>query len=169
MNIEIERKFLLKSYPDKAPIEIIAIEQWYLKKKDIWERVRMCTSDKNGVYYIHTVKKQLSKKVNLEDEKKITKEEYDSFINDCNSGKWESRFISKERWIYPHLSDNLKWEVDIFNGGHHLVIAEIEIPKKAYVVEIPDFINDKLLLEVTGMKQFSNKNLSDKLMQKTVI
>jgi CYTH domain-containing protein len=42
-----------------------------------------------------------------------------------------------------------------------LIVAEIEIPTIDYTVEMPDFIKDKLLIEVTGLKQFSNKNLSN--------
>ncbi len=162
MKIEIERKFLLKSVPDNNPDEIIKIQQWYLKNNGgIWERVRECNSSKNGLYYVHTIKKTVSKGVNMEDEKIISSEEYLDFINNCKRSSQESKFITKERWIYP--SDNLKWEVDVFHSGHHLVIAEIEIPKKSYKIIIPDFIQDKLLLEVTGLKQFSNKNLSNKI------
>ena len=36
MNLEIERKFLLKSIPDEEPIEKIKIDQWYLKKGNTW-------------------------------------------------------------------------------------------------------------------------------------
>ena len=35
-----------------------------------------------------------------------------------------------------------------------------------FEVKIPKFINDKLLMEVTGMKQFSNRNLSNKYVNK---
>jgi CYTH domain-containing protein len=42
-------------------------------------------------------------------------------------------------------------------------VAEIEIPTKNHKVNIPNFIADKLLLEVTGLKQFSNRNLSNKI------
>lgn len=161
MNLEIERKFLLKSTPDKEPIEKIKINQWYLKKTNGWQRVRKCSSDVRGTYYVHTIKKSISKSVNLENEKFITKEKYKEFVELCKSDRYESRNITKERWIYPHTQDDLIWEVDVFNGGHHMIIAEIEIPKKSYKVKIPKLIKDKLLLEVTGLKQFSNKNLSD--------
>ena len=162
MKIEIERKFLLKASPEETPEEVIKIEQWYLKTTSgIWERVRKCQSSKSGIYYIHTIKKSVSKGVNLEDEKQISQLEYENFTSYCNSGEFESKYITKERWVYPQ--EKLKWEVDIFHSGHHLVIAEIEIPKKTYKIEIPHFIKEKLLLEVTGLKQFSNKNLSNKI------
>jgi CYTH domain-containing protein len=94
----------------------------------------------------------------MEDEKLITSEEFNEFVNRCKTS--QSRYISKERLVYK--VGDLKWEVDIFNNGHHLIVAEIEIPTEDYDVNIPDFIKDKLLLEVTGMKQFSNRNLSNK-------
>jgi CYTH domain-containing protein len=162
MKLEIEKKFLLKSIPEKSPDEIIKIDQWYNKNNsNIWERARKCESSINGTYYIHTIKKTISKGVNLEDEKELSKSEYDSFVKNCKTGLTESRFITKERYVYN--IDSLKWEVDIFHSGHHLVIAELEIPKKTFKYKMPLFILDKLLLEVTGLKQFSNKNLSNKI------
>jgi CYTH domain-containing protein len=162
MKLEIERKFLLKSIPDVEPVEIIKIEQWYWKNhRGTWERARLCNSSINGEYYVHTIKKSISKGVNMEDEKFLSKEEFESFVERCKDKNEESRFISKDRWVYPQ--GDLKWEVDIFNSGHHLIVAEIEIPKKTFKVKIPDFIKSKMLLEVTGLKQFSNKNLSNKI------
>jgi len=162
MKLEIERKFLLKAMPDIEPFEIVKIDQWYWKNpKGIWERARSWDSNINGISWIHTIKKSVSKGVNLEDEKFLTKEEYDSFIQRCKLYGEESKFISKQRWIYPQ--DDLKWEVDKFDSGHHLIVAEIEIPKKSFKIDMPEFIKDKLLIEVTEFKQFSNRNLSNKI------
>ena len=162
MKLEIERKFLLKAMPDLAPSEVVKIDQYYFKNKDgIWERARSWDSNVNGMKYIHTVKKSVSKGVNLEDEKYLTEDEFKKFKTKCKSGTVESRFIKKERHIYP--DGDLYWEVDMFNSGHHLIVAEIEIPTKNHKITIPDFISEKLLLEVTGLKQFSNKNLSNKI------
>lgn len=161
MKLEIERKFLLKAMPDKSPSEIIKIEQFYLKNSEgIWERARSWDSDINGMKYIHTIKKSISKGVNLEDEHFMTKDEFIKFKNECLISK-ESKYISKERWVYP--DGRLNWEVDIFNSGHHLIVAEIEIPTKRFKINIPEFISDKLLLEVTEFKQFSNRSLSNKI------
>jgi len=166
MNIEIERKFLLKSMPDKAPTEVILINQWYRKtSKGIWERARSCYSDKKGFYFVHTVKTSVSKGVNMEDEKLLTAYEFNEFVKKCKKSS-EARYITKERIIIKHTNDNLKWEIDIFNNGHHLIIAEIEIPTEDYNLILPDFINKKLLMEVTGLKQFSNRNLSNPIKTK---
>lgn len=157
MHLEIERKFLLKTLPDKNPDDIIIIDQYYYRnKKGIWERARTYHSDKYGDKYIHTIKKSISKSVNIEDEKELTKSEYDDFVNICKSDT-NSKFIVKNRYVYNE--SDVKWEVDVFNG-YSLIIAEVEIPKKNYKLFIPNYIKDVLLLEVTGLKQFSNRNLS---------
>ena len=164
MNIEIERKYLLKAIPNKEPIEIIEIFQWYLKNSEgIWERARSCYSDQKGFYFVHTIKKNIAPGINEEDEKVITPEEFNEFVEKCKVS--QSRYISKERLIYP--DGDLKWEVDVFNNGHHLIVAEIEVPSMEFEVKIPKFINDKLLMEVTGMKQFGNRNLSNKYVTKS--
>ncbi len=161
-HLEIERKFLLKAMPDKKPSEIVEIDQWYWKNnKGIWERARSWNSSTEGLSWIHTVKKTLSKGVSLEDEKLMTKEEFNQFVERCKLYRKDSRFISKERWVYPNYDNELYWEVDKFNNGHHLIIAEIEIPKKSFKIVMPNFIKDKFLLEVTGIKKFSNRNLSN--------
>ncbi len=98
----------------------------------------------------------------MEDERDMTKEEFDKFVTRCKVKGEDSRFISKERWIYP-VDFNLYWEVDMFDSGHHLIVAEIEIPKKSFKITMPNFIKDKFLMEVTGIKQFSNRNLSNKV------
>jgi hypothetical protein len=48
-------------------------------------------------------------------------------------------------------------------AGSSSAIAEIEIPSEDYNLVLPEFISKKSLLEVTGMKQFSNRSLSIKL------
>ena len=159
--IEIERKYLLKAMPKKAPDEKITIDQWYWKNKNnIWERARTYHSDVNGDTWIHTIKRSIGKGISMEDEKSLTLEEYQKFVNQCLEKNSESRYISKERWIYKE--GNLKWEVDKFKECN-LVIAEIEIPKKNYPLNVPDFIASLILLEVTDLKQFSNRSLSLKL------
>lgn len=164
MKIEIERKFLLKAVPDKEPSEIIEILQWYFKNTDgIWERARSCYSDEKGFYFIHTIKKNISPGVNQEDEKNITSNEFNEFVQKCKTSP-DSRYISKERRVYK--VDGLKWEVDVFNNGHHLVVAEIELPSLDFEIVMPKFIKDRLLLEVTGLKQFGNRNLSNKYLKK---
>jgi CYTH domain-containing protein len=160
--IEIERKFLLKAMPDILPTEVVKIDQFYFKNKDgVWERVRQWNSNLYGKRWIHTIKTKISDFSNEEVEKDITKLEYEEFKKGCRENKSNSRYIKKERWIYP--DGDLYWEVDIFKDKCHIVIAEIEIPSEDYDLNIPEFISKKTLLEVTGQKLFSNRSLSVKL------
>lgn len=158
MNLEIERKFILKALPTIEPDDRLSIDQYYWKNSGgIWERVRTYHSDKYGDKWVHTIKKSVSKGVNLEEERDLTYQEFEDFKSKCLSND-DSKFINKVRYIYK--DGDLKWEVDLFDNGYKLIIAEIEVPKKRYKLNIPDFIKDVLLLEVTGLKQFSNRNLS---------
>jgi CYTH domain-containing protein len=164
MSLEIERKFLLKSLPSKEPVEKIDIHQWYLKNSDgVWERARSCYSDINGAYFVHTIKKSIDVGINDEQEKYMGQKEFNQFVEDCKLN--HSRYISKRRFIY--FDGDLKWEVDLFTGGHHLIVAELEIPTIDFQFDLPKFISDKLIMEVTGFKQFSNRNLSNKLNKKS--
>ena len=165
MMIEIERKFLLKALPDILPTEIVKIDQFYFKNKDgVWERVRQWNSNLYGKKWIHTVKTKISDFSNEEVEKEISKKEYEKFKKRCRDNKSNSKYIKKERLVYyDNLNDDLYWEVDIFKDRCHIIIAEIEIPTEEYNLKIPEFISKKTLLEVTGLKQFSNRSLSVKM------
>ena len=155
--IEIERKFLLKSLPINTPQKSIQIDQFYLKNsKGIWERVRKMDYGE-GVKYIHTIKKSISKLENIEDETEVSEDFYQLFKTKCESSG-DSRYIKKTRHLFP--DNKLVWEIDEFHNDYRLIIGEIEIPKKDYKLQIPPFVKDLILLEVSGMSQFSNRNLS---------
>lgn len=155
---EIERKFLLKSLPKDNPLDSIEIDQFYLRNSSgIWERVRKWKS-KSGTKYIHTIKKSVSKGVNIEDEKLVSESEYLKFKDNCYNSKRESKSIKKIRHIYK--DSDLTWEVDEFDNGYRLIVAEVEIPKMSFKLNIPSFIRDVMLMEVTGLKKFSNRSLS---------
>ena len=159
--IEIERKFLLKAIPDLKPTEVIKIKQWYLKIEGIWERARSMDSNIYGIKWVHTIKTRISDISNIEEEWDMNKDEFDDFVKRCKSSKQNARFITKERRIYP--DGELTWEVDVFSQKCHIIVAEIEIPTEDYELEIPEFIQKKSLLEVTGLKQFSNRSLSNRV------
>ncbi len=162
MKLEIERKFLLKSLPKIQPTQSINIDQYYFKNlSGIWERARTWETADGEIKYIHTIKKSVSKGVNIEDEYEMSESDYGKFVSTCRKSVVDSKFIKKTRYIYP--DGELKWEVDLFHGDYKLIIAEIEIPKKTYKLTVPDFIKDVSLLEVTGLKQFNNRSLSIKI------
>lgn len=159
MTLEIERKFLLKTLPKQSPRDSVKIEQLYLKRNNIWERVRSWESTKTGdKKWIHTIKTPIDVGINNEDEKLITEQEFLEFKSECLNQNSESKSILKTRHIYPH--DDLYWEVDEFHNDYRLVVAEIEIPRIDFEINIPKWIEDITLLEVTGLPQFSNRVLS---------
>lgn len=162
MNLEIERKFLLKSLPEIQPDQVVEIHQFYFKNlTGVWERARSWSSSNGDMKYIHTIKKSVSKSANLEEEYFMTLKQFNAFKSKCYKTPNESKYIKKTRHIYK--DGNLKWEVDEFNSGYQLIIAEIEIPTEDYEVVLPDYIKDLVLIEVTGMKPFSNRSLSLKI------
>jgi CYTH domain-containing protein len=162
-HLEIERKFLVKDLPNRKPSCIVQIDQYYWKNpKGVWERVRTWHTNTGERRWIHTVKKYLSKGVNIEDEKDITESEYKSFIKKCSSVGQSGKFISKTRHIYID-ANKMKWEIDVFNTGAKIIMAEVELPKKSFRLKIPKFVKEIVLLEVTELKKFSNRNLANEI------
>lgn len=155
-NLEIERRFLLKSTPkisraimDKS----VWIDQYYCAKG---VRVREYTEELTfNRSYIKTIKTNISHGVNKEIECAITEKEFNTFI------KTATNKISKRR-IYKK-SGKLTWEIDIFGAPMCLIIAEVELDRINQRILIPNFIKDVLIMEITGIKEFSNKSLSEKL------
>jgi CYTH domain-containing protein len=162
MALEIERKFLLKSLPKIEPKDKIKIEQFYLKRDGIWERVRSWETSSGKKKWIHTIKTSISPGVNDEVEKNITEKEFKKFKQLCSEEGVESRSINKIRYIYDHKK-GIYWEVDDFGNDYKLIVAEIEIPRIDYNIQFPDWISELILMEVTGLKQFSNRSLSIKI------
>ncbi len=162
-HLEIERKFLVRSLPSRKPSSVIHIDQYYWKNpKGVWERVRTWYSTDGSKRWIHTIKKYVSKGVNMEYEKDITEIEFNAFVRKCSKTGECGKFISKTRHIYVD-SNKMKWEVDVFNTGATIIMAEVELPKKNFKVKIPKFMKDIILLEVTELKNFSNRNLATDL------
>ena len=160
VNLEIERKFLLKNLPEEAlrkiKHEIIHITQYYFLIDGIWQRFRIASSN-TGLKYIHTIKYSISPGVFQEDEKEISKQE---FIKNLGLYKKGARKIDKIRYVVKHKG--LKFEIDVYKDLS-LVTLEVELPKIDHVYETPRFISKEILMELTGMRQFSNFNLSVKL------
>lgn len=169
MKKEIERKFLLKDLPISPEVKILEIQniiQHYYKVGDIWYRIRKIDSNIYGNTFLHTIK-TYKDGITYEEEEYYTHEEYVKLINDINSGKYEAKFISKTRFIYTTGVDadfegeikNIKWEIDKFN--FNLMIAEIEIPSYDYNIEIPNYIQEQIIYEITNINELSNRNLAN--------
>ena len=96
--------------PDVEPSEKIKIQQFYFKNKEgIWERARQMDYGQGVKIFVHTIKTRISDIANDEQEKTLTVEEFEKFKKKCRKYRGNSRFLKKERWIYP--MGELKWEI----------------------------------------------------------
>lgn len=154
--LEIERKFLLKSIPDfgEEKVDTLLIHQIYVKKNGVvtrYRRSRSLVSDE--VTFVQCNKKRLSAGVFEEIEKPIIESE---FLSLC---KKKHSFIIKTRFVYK--KNGLKWEIDKYDGIC-LITLEVELKSINQKIKIPKIISDKIIVEVTGQKEFSNQSLSFK-------
>lgn len=158
INLEIERKFLLKKLPtemfDKTKHEVIKITQFYLMIDGIWQRYRIAEY-KTKIKYIHTIKHSISTGVFQEDEKEVTREDFNEKMALYSKN---SKVIEKIRYVVKFKG--LKFEMDVYKNIS-LVTLEVELPKIDHVYKTPNAISKVVLMELTGMKQFSNFNLAE--------
>src|ERR1035437_10094673 len=140
INYEIERRFLLDKLPNIKFDEVKMISQYYGVDPVGNFRVREEKST-HGITYFITRKKYVSEGINEEDEKTISKNEFDELKSKTNS------HINKKRHIL-YVNDGLKWEIDSFLD-FPMFVAEIEIPQIDYKLDIPNEIKSVLMEEIT--------------------
>ena len=149
MCIEIERRFLIKNNDwEKLIIRKSNIIQGYLSShSDSWI-VRIRSEDN---LFKLTLKKHITKSKNFEFEYDIPKKEGDMIISEIKN------LIIKERFYL--LVNEKEWIVDRFKGENFpLQIAEVELQTIDEQINLPDFLST----EITGLKKFSNFELSSK-------
>ncbi|MFV9551722.1 CYTH domain-containing protein [Algibacter sp. PT7-4] len=150
-NIEIERKFLVKSDAFKTDaFKFTRIIQGYLNSNK-QRAVRVRIKDNLGFL---TVKGESSKNglSRFEWEKEITKQEAIELLNLCEPG-----VIDKIR--YEIKVENHIFEVDEFLGNNAgLVIAEVELSSENETFNTPNWLGK----EVTGQTKYYNSQLSNK-------
>ncbi|MDX1773086.1 CYTH domain-containing protein [Oceanihabitans sediminis] len=149
-NLEIERKFLVKSNVFKAEsFKQTRIVQGFLstnKKRIV--RVRL-----KGEKGFLTIKGESSKNglSRFEWEKEISKEEAADLLKLCKKG-----IIDKTR--YEVKVDTHTFEVDEFYGDNEgLIIAEVELQSEEECYIKPTWLGK----EVTGNKKYYNSQLSE--------
>jgi len=146
MNIEIEKKFLVK----RIPLEIedtIDIKQYYISNnKNIVQRLRIF----NGKEAIISFKQKTSSISKYEFEYNIPLDDANKMIEIL-----DVPFIHKSRHII--YIDSIKWEVDEFlDQNKGLVIAEVELKTENQTINIPDWVDT----EVTDDNRFYNYKLA---------
>ena len=162
MNYEIERKFLLKKVPKVRYDNVVTIYQYYLKDDDKWtDRIRRIKDSEGEVVYIRTKKSRINNLASEEDEKYLDRKEYEKIKKSALSK------VTKKRHIINY--GDYKLEIDHFKNIN-VILCELEIvvddnrldnaTKELSEMELPDFILDNLIMEVTDFDEFSNKSLS---------
>jgi adenylate cyclase len=148
MNIEIERKYLVRSDDwKKLAISRSAIRQAYL---DMNPKVSIRVRIRDNSQATLTVKSSPSALRRLELEYPIPTLEAEALIP-----LRHGTVVEKIRHVIP--CGNLAWEVDEFSGANAgLLIAEIELPSEHHHVELPAWVGQ----EVTGQKQYYNGSLA---------
>lgn len=146
MNIEIERKFLVRDDSWKTLGQGVLIRQGYLSSHcDRIVRVRI-----EGEISIITIKGRASGISRAEWEYPIPMEDAQIFLSDL----CEKPIIEKYRYRIPH--EGMIWEVDAFLGENAgLVVAEIELATEYQPFSRPDWVGD----EVTGDSRYFNASL----------
>lgn len=163
INLEIERKFLLKKIPKeviekyKKGLQVLDIIQYYFFINGVWQRYRVVKSNSKKTKFIHTIKKSISHGIFEEDERTIREKE---FLEKKKEHKKNYAVIRKKRYAIKYKG--LKFEVDVYLDLS-LVILEVELPKLNHSFEFPDGLFEEIIIEATGMKQFSNFNLALKI------
>ena len=163
MNIETERKFLVKDEGFKAQaVETHHVRQGYIAH-DGGRTVRVRLWDEKGVLTIKgpAMGAGVSR---YEWEKEISRQDAEDLFLLCKPG-----MVDKTRWIIPaempgqaghdeNQGDHPRcFEVDEFHGENEgLVMAEIELGSEDEVFEKPSWLGE----EVTGDKRYYNSYLA---------
>ena len=148
MNIEIERKFLLKNDNWREGAVGVHYKQAYLNEKgDNTVRVRI-----EGEKAKLTIKGKSSNISRLEFE-------YDIPMEDAEALFSLAKTPIVEKYRYKIMYAGNCWEVDELLGlNRGLVVAEIELESETQSFEKPDWIG----MEVSGDKRYTNANLARK-------
>jgi CHAD domain-containing protein/CYTH domain-containing protein len=149
--VEIERKFLLSDLPSQVrEVEPVEIEQGWLPGDELRERLRRIRrADQKR--FVRTIK--LGRGIErVEVEEEATEEVFDAL--------WpltEGCRVQKRRYEVPE--GERVWEIDEFTD-RELVLAEIELRTKDEAVELPDWLRDHVVREVTDDDDYVNLNLA---------
>jgi len=150
INLEIERKFLLKDLPNVVWDEKYVITQSYCEKEGEKFRLRERYSTSKKEYeFFKTIKKKLQDGIYEEDEESLTLQQY------TNLCQYETNRIHKIRHI--KIEDNFTWEVDDYGK---MVVAEVELESLDQNVTLPIWLSMLLVKEVTKYSEFTNHKLA---------
>ncbi len=149
--LEIERRFLLSGMPNLPEgAEVLEIEQGWLPGERLRERLRRVRGPQ-GTQHVRSLKAGAGL-VRFEVEESISSELWD--------GLWpwtEALRIHKRR--YRVRCGAHTFEIDQFEG-RELVLAEVELAHASESCELPDWLQARVVAEVTGLAQYTNYALA---------
>lgn len=156
--LEIERRWLLRKLPNFLDnFHEYLITQWYTPAGRFrYMRLYSELSDTFAAKYYHTIKETIAHGINKEIEKEITVDEY------LEAVKSSFKVLTKLRYIMTE--NGLTYEIDHINvNNQDYFFLEIELDDINQKIEIPDYIRDFIIREVTGDKSLSNFNLAKQI------
>lgn len=152
---EIERKFLIRM-PDESVLRngrMSEIVQVYLETEPgCTERVRARTYD-SFTQYTHTVKRKVSNVRRAEDERVISRAEYELLLKRADRSR---NPVRKKRYCFD--SPDGVWELDVYPFWTDRAILELELTDENQRFSLPAFA--ELIREVTDDGRYTNKAIS---------
>ena len=155
---EIERKFLIEmpniqELESKYNANEAKIVQTYLKTNENEEmRIRQRGND-GDFTYTKTIKSVVNDKKRIEQEFKITKEEYLNLLMNADPNRKQ---IRKTRYCLVY--NNQYFEIDVYPFWKDKAIMEIELGSEEQEISFPPEI--KIIKEVTKDKNYKNSSLA---------
>jgi adenylate cyclase len=148
---EIERKFLLRRLPASVGLgKVCEIEQGYLPGTRIHERIRRIVH-RESVRYVRTIK--MGSGIERFELEESTTEEFFLAVWPLTRG----RRVQKRRHFVQE--GPVEWVVDEFLD-RELTLAEVELERADEHVEIPMWLSEALVREVTDEPAYTNHALA---------
>lgn len=156
--LEKEQKFLIKPFDEsRFPVEWVKsrIVQDYLLTPDPREERRVrARGDDLGCSYSYAMKRYVAPGIRVEDERIITRREYDALLTLRNP---RMRTIKKDRicFFWKHQFFEIDRFLEPCDSLHYMEAERTDLNPK---LEVPEFI--KVVEEVTGIDRHSNSKIA---------
>jgi len=126
------------------------IIQTYLLREETGCSARVRSRSTAGhTVYTCTVKKRISDMTRIEDEREISREEYEKLLLQADPHR---QVIEKQRFVYEYMGQC--FEIDVFPFWTDRALMEIELEKEDEAVLFPPEI--EIVRELTGDKRYTN-------------
>lgn len=160
--LEIERKYLIRM-PDEGMLAAMpGCETWDIVQTYLMDgedasthRVRSIRCG-DTVQYIYTHKRRLSDLSHEEQEKQVSRAEYDKLLARANPAL---RSIEKRRYRIPYAGQLL--EIDVYSFWKDRATLEIELASEQQAVKIPQWLD--VVRELTGERAYKNRFLAEEV------